>query len=154
MNTNEPVSQKRIVSTLDYTADTAKRATWESFSFTVSAPQTVHVINESYGDAAADHAYDVAVDERDGVFAPIACDCPADEYQEGACKHRLAVALAGPVLVGAAMVYSTDEPATDAVQSDADPAPAVLAADGGELADAAFDHDVDAARDEDLVLGI
>ena len=154
MHTNEPVSQKRIVSTLDFDARTAKRATWEAFSFTVTDTQTVHVVNDSYGDDAEAHAYDVTVGERDGLFAPVDCDCPAADRARlsgKACKHQLAAAIAGPVLMGAAVTY-----APPAVTVDDDATATALATDGGESggADEAYDHAVDAARDEDLALDL
>lgn len=42
----------------------------------------------------SEHEYVVAL--SDGV--PSACECPADERFDGACKHRVAVAIREPVL--------------------------------------------------------
>lgn len=53
----------------------------------------MQVRNESHADPAA-HEYQVTV--TDGV--PTACTCPADEHGDGACKHRIAVAIRRPVL--------------------------------------------------------
>jgi hypothetical protein len=64
-----------------------KRAQYEAFEFTVSPP-FVGVRNHSHRDPSA-HAYVVHV--RDGL--PIRCTCPADERFDGACKHRVAVAI-------------------------------------------------------------
>ncbi|MFC4407908.1 SWIM zinc finger family protein [Haloarchaeobius iranensis] len=41
-----------------------------------------------------EHRYLVRV--TDGL--PASCSCPADERFDGACKHRVAVAIRGPVL--------------------------------------------------------
>ena len=51
-----------------------------------------------------DHEYLVTV--ADGL--PIRCTCPADERFEGACKHRLAVAIRRPVLTAASKEVATD----------------------------------------------
>lgn len=42
---------------------------------------------------------------------PDKCECPADQYNdEYSCKHRVAVAtIGGPVVLGAAMAYTSDE---------------------------------------------
>ena len=45
----------------------------------------------------ADHEYLVTV--RDGI--PIACECPADARYDGACKHRVGVAIRTPLLQAA-----------------------------------------------------
>jgi len=73
-----------------------KRAQYEAFSFEVE-PGRVTVRNQSYADPI-EHEYSVRV--IDGV--PTACTCPADEFQEVACKHRLAVAIRSPVQDAAA----------------------------------------------------
>ncbi|WP_257300563.1 SWIM zinc finger family protein [Haloarchaeobius sp. FL176] len=45
-------------------------------------------------DDPSEHRYLVRV--GDGV--PTHCTCPADEHYDDACKHRVAVAIRGPVL--------------------------------------------------------
>ena len=79
---------------LQFDASTQKRAAYEAFTFALDAPRLVRVTNDSYGEDAAEHSYRVNVE--DGV--PVACECPADTYHEGACKHRVAVAIRAPVL--------------------------------------------------------
>lgn len=104
---------------LDVNAQTAKRAQWEAFEFRLTAG-SVEVRNESHpAGEVADHTYSVEVE--DGV--PVACDCPADEYQSGACKHRVAVAIREPLL-DAASEARTPASASEDV-------PADVATDGG-----------------------
>lgn len=63
-----------------------RRAEWEAFEFRVPAPGAVRIENTSYGDESAAHVYVVTVDGD-----TTDCTCPANEYQRGRCKHRLAV---------------------------------------------------------------
>ena len=81
------------VELLDFDAKTAKRASWEAFEFTVLGSGDVEVRNGSH-ERPEEHTYTVHV-EGD---IPSDCSCPAWEYQEGACKHMVAVAIRGPVL--------------------------------------------------------
>ena len=90
MNTN-------ALSELQPDATTAKRAQYEAFEFALESPGHIRVTNGSYGDESDDHTYTVAVDN--GV--PTSCECPADTYGSGACKHRVAVAIRAPVLEAA-----------------------------------------------------
>jgi len=78
---------------LEYDDQIVKRAQWEAFEFTVHGDGDVEVVNDSHADAD-DHTYTVHVEG--GI--PSDCTCPADTYQEGACKHRVAVAIREPVL--------------------------------------------------------
>lgn len=108
MSTTTPTSQKRTATTaldqLDYSATTARRATWEAYEFTVTASHTIRVINASYGDDKDNHSYEVAVVDLDGVGLPVECECPADQHHELACKHRVAVAAkGGQTLLNAAL---------------------------------------------------
>lgn len=89
--------RSNVLSELTYSEKTAKRAQWESFEFSVPANGTVVVANVSYGDEADEHTH--AVNVEDGV--PTSCTCKGDEYQPGACKHRVAVAINAPVLSAA-----------------------------------------------------
>ncbi|MFB6202554.1 MAG: SWIM zinc finger family protein [Halorhabdus sp.] len=77
---------------LEFSRRVAKRAQYEAFEFTVT-PAGARVRNCSHANPDA-HEYLVTV--QDGV--PIACTCPADEHYDGACKHRVAVAIREPVL--------------------------------------------------------
>jgi len=76
---------------LEPTNRVLKRAQYEAFAFTIDAthePPSVVVRNESHADPSA-HEYRVTI--SDGV--PAACECPADEQYNGACKHRVAIAI-------------------------------------------------------------
>lgn len=80
------------LSRLETTNRVLKRAQYEAFTFAL-ADGGVLVRNESHADPD-DHEYHVTVNR--GV--PVACECPADEHYDGACKHRVAVAIREPVL--------------------------------------------------------
>ena len=84
---------KSVIETLDADEQVEKRAQWEAFEFTVLGDGDVEVVNDSHADAD-DHTYTVHVES--GI--PSDCTCLADTYQEGACKHRVAVAVREPVL--------------------------------------------------------
>ena len=76
------------VSTNDYGDRVAKRAQWESFEFSLGGPGHIKVRNLSYGEAeAGEHTYIVAVENGEAID----CTCPADEFNAGPCKHRVAV---------------------------------------------------------------
>jgi hypothetical protein len=77
---------------LEYTDRVLKRAQYEAFEFTVD-DQTVHVRNGSHANPA-EHEYEVHVEN--GI--PQRCTCPADEQYEGACKHRVGVAIRTPLI--------------------------------------------------------
>ncbi|MFC7010001.1 SWIM zinc finger family protein [Halalkalicoccus salilacus] len=91
------------IDTLEFDASTSKRAQYEAFDFELTAPGLVTVRNESH-ENAAEHSYRVNVENS----VPVACECPADMYHDGACKHRVAVAIREPVLE-AATEYETDQ---------------------------------------------
>ena len=93
------------LSALEFDASTAKRAQYEAFNFELDAPGLVTVRNESY-ENADEHSYRVNVE--DGI--PVVCECPADTYHEGACKHRVAVAIREPVLEAASEYEREQEP--------------------------------------------
>jgi hypothetical protein len=82
-----------VVDLLDADVATEKRAQWEAFEFTVLGDGDVEVVNDSHADAD-DHTYTVHVES--GI--PSDCTCPAWEFQPGACKHMVAVAIRDPVL--------------------------------------------------------
>jgi hypothetical protein len=69
-----------------------KRAQYEAFAFSLFEGDVI-VRNESHADPA-NHEYRVTVE--DGV--PTVCECPADTKYDGACKHRLAVAIRPRIL--------------------------------------------------------
>jgi len=87
---------KSVIETLDADEQVEKRAQWEAFEFTVLGGGDVEVVNDSH-ENADDHTYTVHVEG--GI--PSDCTCPAWEYQPGACKHMVAVAIREPVLEAA-----------------------------------------------------
>jgi hypothetical protein len=84
---------------LAFSSRVRKRAQYEAFEFAL-VPDGVLVRNNSYADPE-NHEYVVTI--RDGV--PIACTCPADVRFDGACKHRVAVAMRRPILDLVARVH-------------------------------------------------
>lgn len=72
-----------------------KRAQYEAFEFELHDGALL-VRNGSHPDPG-NHEYLVTVTA--GI--PTHCDCPADAASEGACKHRVAVAIRSPVLEAA-----------------------------------------------------
>lgn len=96
------------------TEKVAKRAQYEAFDYTVPGTGTVRVTNASYGDDAADHTYDVTIQNGEAA----SCTCPADEYQEGPCKHRVAVSQTPAVLVAATPEVATDGGSTTTTAPD------------------------------------
>jgi hypothetical protein len=87
---------KSVIETLDADEQVEKRSQWEAFEFTVLGDGDVEVVNDSHADTD-DHTYTVHVEG--GI--PADCTCPAFEYQPGACKHMVAVAIREPVLQAA-----------------------------------------------------
>lgn len=87
-----------------------KRARLEAFEFRVPAQGAVRVENASYGDESGEHVYVV----KTAGGETTECTCPADEYQPGKCKHRLAVEHTPPVLEAATADDSERAEATDA----------------------------------------
>lgn len=82
-----------VVEVLDANVATEKRASWEGFEFTLLGDGDVEIVNSSY-ENPEDHSYRVHVEA--GI--PSDCSCPAFEYQDGPCKHLVAVAIREPVL--------------------------------------------------------
>lgn len=108
MSTTTAVSQKPTATTaldqLDYSKKTARRASWEAYEFTITNPGQIKVANASYGYLKGDHTYTVTVEDMDGVALPAECNCPADQHQDSACKHRVSVAAkGGPTLLSATL---------------------------------------------------
>lgn len=81
---------------LQFSPETAKRAQYEGFEFELEDPGLVLVRNTSWDDPT-EHEYLVNVVDS----TPTVCECPADKHHEGACKHRVAVAIRGPVIQAA-----------------------------------------------------
>ncbi|QLH84817.1 SWIM zinc finger family protein [Halosimplex pelagicum] len=112
---------------LDVSTRVAKRAQYEAFEFALAAGNVL-VRNGSHPNPS-EHEYLVTVE--DGL--PIECTCPADDHYEGACKHRVAVAIRTPLL--------------DAVTA-ADDSQSV-AADGGHVPPSAVDmSEAESGQDE------
>ena len=85
-----------VLEVLDADATIEKRASWEAFEFTLVDSGEVEVVNTSH-EEPAEHTYTVSVEG--GI--PAYCTCPAFEYQDGSCKHMVAVAIRTPVLEAA-----------------------------------------------------
>jgi hypothetical protein len=82
-----------ILEVLDADATIEKRASWEGFEFTLLGEGDVEVVNCSHNEPE-EHTYTVHIEG--GI--PSDCTCPAFEYQEGACKHMVAIAIREPIL--------------------------------------------------------
>ncbi|MFC6974795.1 SWIM zinc finger family protein [Halomicroarcula sp. GCM10025709] len=80
------------LSRLAFTKRVAKRAQYEAFEFTI-VPEGVRVRNGSHANPE-EHEYLVTIDEG----LPQTCTCPADARFDGACKHRVGVAIRAPIL--------------------------------------------------------
>jgi hypothetical protein len=107
MKTNAKTAEKRTaVDYLSFGAKTARRVNWEAFEFTIIGPHLVQVTNASYGFEKDDHSYTVGVKERDGLVLPAECDCPADLHYESDCKHKVALASIGSIVLAAAPTFS------------------------------------------------
>ena len=144
MRDNTTDRQKRIVQELTFDTKTAKRVRWSEWEFTIAAPHQIKVVNASYGSEQADHVYTVTVadhDEHDDLLVPLHCTCPADQYGDNDCKHKVAVAVCGgPVLFGAAMAYA---PGRDDGEAPITP----VMTDGGQrVAHDGCDRDVESER--------
>ena len=113
---------RNALSRLEFGDKTRKRALWEAFEYSVPAAGVVVVRNESYAEPD-EHTHSVNVEA--GV--PVGCSCNADEYQPGACKHRVAVAITAPVLEAASASSS---------ESGADGDGKRAMADGGQVLEA------------------
>lgn len=91
---------------------TEKRAQYERMSMTVlkgAGVGRVNVRNDSYGDESGNHIYTVRVKNGE----TFECTCPADEYQPGPCKHRLACENSPLVVASAGCVAEPESVATD-----------------------------------------
>ena len=88
-------SENHVLSHLTYSKRVAKRAQYEALEFSLET-RGVLVRNTSHANPAK-HEYLVTI--RDGIL--IACQCPADNHYDGACKHRVGVAIRTPLLQAA-----------------------------------------------------
>ncbi|WP_256392037.1 SWIM zinc finger family protein [Natronoarchaeum rubrum] len=104
---------------LETTNRVRKRAQYEAFEFSVDQ-EGVLIRNGSYADPE-NHEYLVTV--TDGL--PTDCECPANANYDGACKHRVAVAIRRPVLDALENLRQTQKPHS------------ALLTDGGSQADTA-----------------
>ncbi|WP_266081509.1 SWIM zinc finger family protein [Haladaptatus caseinilyticus] len=86
------MSSNNVLSHLTFTNRVAKRTQYEALEFSLTT-RGVLVRNTSHA-KPAEHEYLVTV--HDGI--PIACECPADDRYDGACKHRVGVAIRTPIL--------------------------------------------------------
>lgn len=77
---------------LDVPTRILKRAQYEAFTFSL-CEDGILVRNESHLDPS-EHEYTVTIEEGH----PTGCTCPANRKFDGACKHRVAVAIRRPVL--------------------------------------------------------
>jgi len=104
------------VDALEFTENTGKRAVYEEYEFRPLGGGDVEVENLSHGDAddGEDHSYVVHV--VGGL--PSDCECPADEYHEGACKHRVALAMRPALLEVSEAGQETPALATDGGQEE------------------------------------
>lgn len=82
------------VDALEFSQKTGKRAVYEAFAFRPLGEGRVEVENQSHEES---HTYVVRV--VSGL--PSTCECPADRYHEGACKHRVTLALRPAVIEAA-----------------------------------------------------
>jgi hypothetical protein len=82
------LAPSEVVELLDADTTVEKRAQWEGFEFTILEGGNVEVVNGSH-DEPEEHTYTVHVEG--GI--PAACTCPAWEYQDGACKHMVAIGI-------------------------------------------------------------
>jgi hypothetical protein len=130
MSTDDPAALQGAATT------TAKRAQWEAFDFELLEVGAVRVTNNSHADPD-EHTYEIDVDVETG--RAVRCSCPADEYHDGPCKHRVAVENTPAVLAAASgLVDATDDPAPD------------VATDGGTVLEPdASDDDGDDERPDD-----
>ncbi|WP_349292028.1 SWIM zinc finger family protein [Halobacterium wangiae] len=86
---------KCALAQLEASSRVIKRAQYEAFEFELQNTGVL-VRNHSH-ENPSEHEYLVTL--RDGI--PSSCECPANACFEGACKHRVAVAIRKPILEAA-----------------------------------------------------
>ncbi|MXR40794.1 SWIM zinc finger family protein [Halobaculum sp. WSA2] len=106
------MDSSHVLDRLDVSTGARRRAETEPFTFSLT-PDGVRVTNHSYAEPS-EHSYVVTIDGD----LPIACECPADEHYNPACKHRLAVAIHTPVREAAAAHPVVDGGVQDASESE------------------------------------
>jgi len=122
MATNESGRQKTAVEYLNFGAKTAKRVTWEAWSFRLVGPLQVLVTNESYGVEKDAHAYVVAVEDVGGVIVPRECECPADRFRDDYdCKHKVSLATIGGLVVMEAAAAFPEKPPESSITGERTP---------------------------------
>ncbi len=89
---------------LEFSKRVAKRAQYEAFDISLCGSDIL-VRNESHANPA-NHEYTVTVEK--GV--PVSCSCPADSRFDGACKHRVAVAIRRSLLDTLAQIQDGNPP--------------------------------------------
>lgn len=110
-STENGIDCKQLIEEAD--PKTIKRAEWEAFEFEMKAPGIVRVINGSHKNPE-DHSYLVNVEN--GV--PVACECPDFEYDNGPCKHTVAVAIREPVIEAATRPVMAEGGVTETNEDD------------------------------------
>jgi len=101
-NLPQAAASTHPLSRLEFTRRVAKRAQYEAFEFTI-VPEGVRVRNGSHANPE-EHEYLVRV--AGGI--PETCTCPADARFDGACKHRVGVAIRKPILDAANRQVAAD----------------------------------------------
>ncbi|MFC7076822.1 SWIM zinc finger family protein [Haloarcula halophila] len=96
---------------LQFSTTVAKRAQYEALALSIFGTNIL-VRNESHA-TPSDHEYLVTVE--DGL--PMSCSCPADTSFDGACKHRVAVAIQRPLLDVLRCQQAGEPPGADGGQS-------------------------------------
>jgi len=89
---------------LEFSKRVAKRAQYEAFDISIRGTDVL-VRNGSHANPEK-HEYTVTLE--DGI--PQSCTCPADARFDGACKHRVAVAIHRPLLDTLQCVKRGDPP--------------------------------------------
>ena len=77
----------QLLEQLNPTTRVLKRAQYEAFEFSLFDGDVI-VRNESHSHPK-DHEYRVSIIDS----VPTACECLADQHNDGPCKHRVAVAI-------------------------------------------------------------
>lgn len=101
-NLPQTAASTHPLSRLEFSKRVAKRAQYEAFEFTL-VPEGVRVRNGSHA-KPKEHEYLVGV--AGGI--PETCTCPADARFDGACKHRVGVAIRKPILDAANRQVAAD----------------------------------------------
>lgn len=87
------LSSFEVLEVLDADATVEKRASWEGFEFTTLESGAVEVVSGSH-DEPDDNTHTVPVEGS----IPFSCSCPEFKYQDGACKHMVAIDMREPLV--------------------------------------------------------